>query len=314
MGDRRRGQLFVALAAVAWSTAGLLQRELTIDTATQLAGQQGPLSEAKAHQAVVTEQTRVAELQAQQKEQQLQVDVRRPADAEAYRQTTLAAAGRDVRIRQAEAEAQEVRLRADAIATQTKVQAEAQAAALQMQAAAQADATRLTGQAEADAIRAKGLAEAASIQARMEAEAKGIERRAAAMSQNQEAVIAQQIAEKLPEIVAAAAAPFEHIGQFTVLNGAQGVTSALAEIIQQAGALTGLARESLMPALTRASARPDEAHLNGSARSDEAHLNCSAGTNAYPNGDHNGRRRRQTPVTIANPAPTTDAGEEHQTQ
>jgi drug/metabolite transporter (DMT)-like permease len=36
--SRRRGQLFVALAAVAWSTAGLLQRELTVDTATQLAG------------------------------------------------------------------------------------------------------------------------------------------------------------------------------------------------------------------------------------------------------------------------------------
>ena len=35
---RRRGQLFVALAAVAWSTAGVLQRELTVDTATQLAG------------------------------------------------------------------------------------------------------------------------------------------------------------------------------------------------------------------------------------------------------------------------------------
>ena len=35
---RRRGQLFVAFAAVAWSTAGVLQRELTVDTATQLAG------------------------------------------------------------------------------------------------------------------------------------------------------------------------------------------------------------------------------------------------------------------------------------
>jgi drug/metabolite transporter (DMT)-like permease len=35
---RRRGQLFVALAALAWSTAGVLQRELSIDTATQLAG------------------------------------------------------------------------------------------------------------------------------------------------------------------------------------------------------------------------------------------------------------------------------------
>jgi drug/metabolite transporter (DMT)-like permease len=35
---RRRGQLFVGLAAVAWSTAGVLQRELSVGTATQLAG------------------------------------------------------------------------------------------------------------------------------------------------------------------------------------------------------------------------------------------------------------------------------------
>jgi drug/metabolite transporter (DMT)-like permease len=36
--QRNRGRLFVALAAVAWSSAGLLQRELTVDVATQLAG------------------------------------------------------------------------------------------------------------------------------------------------------------------------------------------------------------------------------------------------------------------------------------
>jgi peptidoglycan/LPS O-acetylase OafA/YrhL len=36
--DQRRGRLFVALAAVAWSTAGLLQRELSIDIGSQLAG------------------------------------------------------------------------------------------------------------------------------------------------------------------------------------------------------------------------------------------------------------------------------------
>ena len=36
--QHRRGRLYVALAALAWSTAGLLQRELTTDTATQLAG------------------------------------------------------------------------------------------------------------------------------------------------------------------------------------------------------------------------------------------------------------------------------------
>jgi drug/metabolite transporter (DMT)-like permease len=34
----RRGRVYVALAAVAWSSAGVLQRELTVGTATQLAG------------------------------------------------------------------------------------------------------------------------------------------------------------------------------------------------------------------------------------------------------------------------------------
>ncbi|MBN1529279.1 MAG: DMT family transporter [Thermoleophilaceae bacterium] len=38
MSSRRRGQIYVALAAVAWSTAGVLQRQLTLDTQTQVFG------------------------------------------------------------------------------------------------------------------------------------------------------------------------------------------------------------------------------------------------------------------------------------
>jgi drug/metabolite transporter (DMT)-like permease len=38
MHERRRGRLYVTLAAVAWSTAGLFQRELTVNTGAQLAG------------------------------------------------------------------------------------------------------------------------------------------------------------------------------------------------------------------------------------------------------------------------------------
>ena len=37
-GRRRRGQIYVALAAVAWSTAGVLQRQLTLDPSTQVFG------------------------------------------------------------------------------------------------------------------------------------------------------------------------------------------------------------------------------------------------------------------------------------
>ena len=218
-----------------------------IDKAQKQASQQGPLAEAQARQAVVEQETLVAQLQAQRTEQQLQVDVRKPADAEAYRQTTLAAAGRDVRIRQAEAAAQEVRLAA-----------EAQAAAVKVQAEAQANATRINGQADGDAIKARGLAEADAIKAKAMAEATGIESRAAALSQNQEAVIAQQIAQLMPDIVRAAASPFEHVGQFTVLNGAQGVTSALGEVIQQAGALVSIARNTITPLLTNTLAQPTD--------------------------------------------------------
>ena len=35
---RRRGQVYVGLAALAWSSAGVLQRELSVGTATQVAG------------------------------------------------------------------------------------------------------------------------------------------------------------------------------------------------------------------------------------------------------------------------------------
>jgi hypothetical protein len=35
---RRRGQVYVVLAALAWSSAGVLQRELSVGTATQVGG------------------------------------------------------------------------------------------------------------------------------------------------------------------------------------------------------------------------------------------------------------------------------------
>lgn len=38
MSEQQKGRAFVALAALVWSTAGLFQRELSVDTATQIAG------------------------------------------------------------------------------------------------------------------------------------------------------------------------------------------------------------------------------------------------------------------------------------
>ncbi|MGX1567544.1 SPFH domain-containing protein, partial [Streptomyces sp. NPDC055509] len=75
------------------------------DKAAAKARQAGPLAEAGARQEVVVQETRVAELEAHRREQQLQADVRKPADAAAYETRTLAEAERDARISGAEAQA-----------------------------------------------------------------------------------------------------------------------------------------------------------------------------------------------------------------
>ena len=75
-----------------------------------LALQAGPLSDAKARQQVVAEGTKVAKLEAEQAEQRLYVEVRKPADARAYEQRTLAEADRDATLLAAEAEAEHARI------------------------------------------------------------------------------------------------------------------------------------------------------------------------------------------------------------
>jgi drug/metabolite transporter (DMT)-like permease len=57
--QHRRGRLFVTLAAISWSTAGLLQRELTVDIATQVAGRAIFAVAGVGAFVVATERTRV---------------------------------------------------------------------------------------------------------------------------------------------------------------------------------------------------------------------------------------------------------------
>ncbi|MCQ4079084.1 SPFH domain-containing protein [Streptomyces sp. RB6PN25] len=88
--------------------AAALKAEYERDTAIKRAGflaeteqsnaraaQAGPLAEARASQEVIEEQTALAQRQAALAAQRLEAEVRRPADAEAYRQRTLAEAQRD---------------------------------------------------------------------------------------------------------------------------------------------------------------------------------------------------------------------------
>jgi flotillin len=88
------------------------------EQAAARAAQAGPLAEANASHEVIEAQTALAERQAKLAAQRLEAEVRRPADAEAYRQRTLAEATRD----RAKAEAD-----GNAYAERTLAQAQADA-------------------------------------------------------------------------------------------------------------------------------------------------------------------------------------------
>ncbi|HEV7535256.1 MAG TPA: SPFH domain-containing protein [Acidimicrobiia bacterium] len=227
-----------------------------VDEAAARAKQAGPLSDASARQEVVVQETRVAELEAQREEQRLQATVRKPADAQAYQQTTLAKAERDARIAAAEAQAQEVELAAAANASRVKLEAGAEAERVRLaagaeaehvrlDASARAESTRAIGEAEAAATQAKGLAEGEAVRAKGMAVADSIKARADALAENQDAVIGQQLAEQWPAIVEAAAKPFASVDQMIVLNGAQGLSEALASALSSGVAGLQMARSLL---------------------------------------------------------------------
>jgi flotillin len=98
--------------------------EAESEEAKAKAAQAGPLAQAQASQEVIAQQTQLAVRQAELAAQKLEAEVRRPADAEAYRLTTLA-----------KAEAEAAKVRADAAAHVERTTAEGQADANKARAA-----------------------------------------------------------------------------------------------------------------------------------------------------------------------------------
>src|ERR1019366_8522532 len=93
------------------------------------AAQAGPLAEARASQEVIEQRTALAQRHADLAAQRLEAEVRRPADAEAYKQRTLAEAEGDAyrATTLAAAEAEAARIQADAAAYAERAMAQAQA-------------------------------------------------------------------------------------------------------------------------------------------------------------------------------------------
>lgn len=173
------------------------------DKAAAQAAAAKPLEDAVQRQAIVAQEEITAQRQAELREQELNAEVRKVADAEAYRIQVTAEAQAKAKATEANADRAAREARAEA----TKAEGNAEASVTEARGAAQrtariaaAEAAKAEGEAEAVATAAKGRAEAESIGARGLAEGQAIEARAKALTENAQVVLAQELLKVLPQV------------------------------------------------------------------------------------------------------------------
>lgn len=241
--------------AIANRQLALKQAEIKAETdaAAAQAASAGPLAQADRDQAVLAEQEKVAVRKAALTERQLDTEVRRPADAEAYRVEKEAQAARAAAIAEAEARKAAAIAAAEADAEKARLTGEAEKA----RRTALADAEAIEGErrgaaekarrtAEADAVRAEGEAQASAILATGQAEAEAMNKRAAAYAAYNEAAVLEMLVKVLPQVARELAAPMAGIDQLTVIStdgaGAlpKQVTDNLAQTMAMVKSATGV--------------------------------------------------------------------------
>ena len=124
--------------------------------------------------------------------------------------------------KQAEADKYAAQQKADAALYQRQKEAEAKQFEAQRQAEArkaQAEADRFAKEQEAEGIRAVGEAEAAAIQAKGVAEAEAMEKKAEAYAKYNKAAVAEMMIKVLPEVAAKIAEPLGQIDKITIIGG-----------------------------------------------------------------------------------------------
>jgi hypothetical protein len=219
--------------------------EAEVQEAQATAAQSGPLAQAQASQNVIAEQTALAEKEADLKDKRLQSEVRRPADAEAYRQRTLAEAARDAVMHNTEGEAFRQRTMAEANRDTTLLNTEAEASRRRSLAQAEADAQRVDAQATSDSVKARAEGEAFAQRTIATAEADAINARAAALSgENQALIAANKLVDMLPTLVQAAAGGISG-SNLTVFNGSEGVNEMAVGVVAQGLSIFDTLRHSL---------------------------------------------------------------------
>lgn len=218
-----------------------------IEQAKALSAQSGPLAEAQASQEVIEQRTLLAEKEAQLTDKKLESEVRRPADAEAYKMRTIAQGERDKTKFETEAEAFKQRALAEAARDTTKLNTEAEAS--RRRALAEADAaaakTQAVGQSEATKSQAEGAAYAQRTVASAEAEAINV-RADALHGENQALIAANKLVDLLPGLVEAAAKGLSG-SNLTILNGSEGVTQLISGLVGQGLAIYESLKLSVAP-------------------------------------------------------------------
>ena len=131
------------------------------------------------------------------KEQTLEADIKKQAEAEKYRRQQEAEAAKIERMQRAEAEKYEKIQEAEAL----KATAEAQ---------------KYAAEQEALAIEAKGKAEAEAIRLKLNSEAEGLDKKADAMAKMKDAAVTEMIVKVLPDVARAVAEPLKNVDKITM--------------------------------------------------------------------------------------------------
>ncbi len=145
------------------------------------------------------------------KEQALEAEVKKQAEADKY-------------AAQQKADAQLYQRQKEAEAKQFEAQREAEARK------AQAEADRFAKEQEAEGIRAVGEAEAAAIAAKGLAEAEAMEKKAEAYAKYNKAAVAEMMIKVLPEIAEKVAQPLGQIDKITIIGGGEGGSNGVDQV------------------------------------------------------------------------------------
>ncbi|UZN03513.1 flotillin family protein [Cellulomonas sp. S1-8] len=218
------------------------------DRANAEANASGQLARAEQDKLVALQERDALAEKAKVTEEQLDIDIRKPAEASAYAAVQHANAERDAANAAAEADAYRRMKVAEANKIATVQDAEAAAEATIRAGNAERDRQL----AEASAVEALGAARASAIRAEGLAQADATRAQADALREQGDAVLAQQVIALLPEIVRAAAEPIGNIDQLTVVStdGASALTKTVGKVLGEGQevikSLTGLDLNTLV--------------------------------------------------------------------